>query len=1166
MSVQQGPPKPGAAVPLLTPLPLSEVWEDYSSRGTWENNVRFLQRVLRQSAAQHAAASPGSGTPCTAVLQDDTHVLAVWATQLAWHVPEAQGQAEGRGPRYIPASAGHSLDALLGAAAWMLAHRGDCAWGQSAMPVSQAAQLVSALRAAHLAARPAASTLCVCGSAGSGLQGTLAQERTWCLARGDTAGRMLGPVDGACFTPGAIADIMAERWGLGGHTRPRMTVQLRWTIPPGTELAQDAIIGHLRQARWYSWVQEVMPQLGQPLEQAWGLLGVHPVESASLECSWAEHDPSSTLWGPASPVCAGAGSAYAAHAGAADRAVLRVSWHADTAVTRAVRWARPTSTEAVRQLMICLGPVQLPAHDLAPAWPPSDSARAAKSFPSGAASARSWQQCAAALKCAQLLSCTTEARRKGWAHKPAQHLGAQFRVQAAERAATFRDVDTPSTGAGFSREHLALMGNALGSFKDSIMEAARGDDSIPSERDLNAIIEALWRSTGVPASSSVTAAGPHAAPSGGLLGRLALAMSVLPGPRSMCALWSAFLRKVRTFWERAVPLPHMPLASSAAVHSRVTRPGEHASPAVDRGACLFQQLLQCLHVCALRCNAEHAGGAPDPSSDDAPGPASFVSACSMDDELNIDAELDAAMGEGHAVKLEHAGACDGWGDAELDAAFTEPAAAAASSAASNLPLCSKPGTMIVIPAVQVLPEYFATDVSALQQHMVVARMAAASDGVSQSLKHSMQSHSLRADMSAFKAANPAAQLEDFVRWHSPRDWRPSWESHPDYCAETDCLELPGGAVSLDDARAGKVSAAQGARCPEGTLSDRMARAAGPHAWYASWRDASPVPAALQPPLFDAKAAGEAALAELEAATTSDMLLQLTAVLCAAHRDWLGQVATELSVQDMPFIEAGMSALSSSAAGLADLVHEHVLERFSLDMSHAGADAVEAHDAHVDQMVRRLTQACAQCIDTIADVETVLHRILSCQALLSPSTAAGGAGTPAQMLHIVQQVCDPRFEVAAALAKPEHYHRRAARALPVYAAIAAHAGQAEDSHTLTDLPQQHVPMCNLACAAGPSVASLVLPVLAAAAAAAADSTPVTSGSSPGADASTAPCTAPTSQAISWRQSSVAAVPALPSADPGSVWCHYTATDPQVTEQGLVYQHARLFVRGVHDPCL
>ena len=36
---------------------------------------------------------------------------------------------------------------------------------------------------------------------------------------------------------------------------------------------------------------------------------------------------------------------------------------------------------------------------------------------------------------------------------------------------------------------------------------------------------------------------------------------------------------------------------------------------------------------------------------------------------------------------------------------------------------------------------------------------------------------LQSDMAAFKAANPACQLADFVRWHSPKDWQPD-PSHP----------------------------------------------------------------------------------------------------------------------------------------------------------------------------------------------------------------------------------------------------------------------------------------------------------------------------------------------------------------------------------------------------
>ena len=39
------------------------------------------------------------------------------------------------------------------------------------------------------------------------------------------------------------------------------------------------------------------------------------------------------------------------------------------------------------------------------------------------------------------------------------------------------------------------------------------------------------------------------------------------------------------------------------------------------------------------------------------------------------------------------------------------------------------------------------------------------------LRAKMQSTSLLSDMESFKAANPGAILGDFVRWHSPRDWK-----------------------------------------------------------------------------------------------------------------------------------------------------------------------------------------------------------------------------------------------------------------------------------------------------------------------------------------------------------------------------------------------------------
>jgi Rab3 GTPase-activating protein catalytic subunit len=43
-------------------------------------------------------------------------------------------------------------------------------------------------------------------------------------------------------------------------------------------------------------------------------------------------------------------------------------------------------------------------------------------------------------------------------------------------------------------------------------------------------------------------------------------------------------------------------------------------------------------------------------------------------------------------------------------------------------------------------------------------------GASSELRQQMMSASLLSDMESFKAANPSALFEDFIRWYSPRDW------------------------------------------------------------------------------------------------------------------------------------------------------------------------------------------------------------------------------------------------------------------------------------------------------------------------------------------------------------------------------------------------------------
>ncbi|KNC55059.1 Rab3 GTPase-activating protein catalytic subunit [Thecamonas trahens ATCC 50062] len=87
----------------------------------------------------------------------------------------------------------------------------------------------------------------------------------------------------------------------------------------------------------------------------------------------------------------------------------------------------------------------------------------------------------------------------------------------------------------------------------------------------------------------------------------------------------------------------------------------------------------------------------------------------------------------------------------------------------------------------------------------------------------MQSASLYADMCGFKAANPGAVVEDFVRWHSPRDFDEESRS----------------------------------------LSVRFAGDAGDNLWLRLWDKAQPAPMWEQEPLFDCEKQAEHALAFLE---------------------------------------------------------------------------------------------------------------------------------------------------------------------------------------------------------------------------------------------------------------------------------------------------------------
>ncbi|EJD75539.1 Rab3 GTPase-activating protein catalytic subunit [Loa loa] len=105
---------------------------------------------------------------------------------------------------------------------------------------------------------------------------------------------------------------------------------------------------------------------------------------------------------------------------------------------------------------------------------------------------------------------------------------------------------------------------------------------------------------------------------------------------------------------------------------------------------------------------------------------------------------------------------------------------------------------------------------------------------------------LFSDMEAFKAANPGCCFEDFVRWHSPRDF------------------------IVDDENTGK-----------GHLSSRMT--GEDNTWQLTWNQAQPKPACRQKMLFDDVKAANKIISDFENLTVSKLIVYILPVLfkCAS---------------------------------------------------------------------------------------------------------------------------------------------------------------------------------------------------------------------------------------------------------------------------------------------
>lgn len=121
-------------------------------------------------------------------------------------------------------------------------------------------------------------------------------------------------------------------------------------------------------------------------------------------------------------------------------------------------------------------------------------------------------------------------------------------------------------------------------------------------------------------------------------------------------------------------------------------------------------------------------------------------------------------------------------------------------------------------------------------------------------------------MAAFKTANPTAVFEDFIRWHSPRDW-----------IEEDVYEDSLDAFNDSDSNGVSTHSSYPVK---GKLSERMSHPE--NMWVKLWESVEPLPRSKQKPLFDYTREGEKVSLSISAHALLSWVSIIFGKLCFVH--------------------------------------------------------------------------------------------------------------------------------------------------------------------------------------------------------------------------------------------------------------------------------------------
>ncbi|XP_010228735.1 rab3 GTPase-activating protein catalytic subunit isoform X2 [Brachypodium distachyon] len=201
-------------------------------------------------------------------------------------------------------------------------------------------------------------------------------------------------------------------------------------------------------------------------------------------------------------------------------------------------------------------------------------------------------------------------------------------------------------------------------------------------------------------------------------------------------------------------------------------------------------------------------------------------------------------------------------------------------------------SMMLINIFQEMHAPYTQDAPLMTEDMHEERLhAAEAFGNAVGLSGQLERDILSSDMSAFKAANPDAAFEDFIRWHSPGDW-----------------------VSEEDKADGNSTWP-----PKGRLSQRMSEHG--NMWRKIWNDAPALPVSEQKSLLDSIREGEKVVHYLETLRPQQLLEQMVCTAFKSSADILNKTSYgsfKLMKTKMDQLYATMASTLKSLQGKSDI--------------------------------------------------------------------------------------------------------------------------------------------------------------------------------------------------------------------------------------------------------